>query len=78
MGDAFEKLNKKVPKASQQINEAWMKQQIAKGKEFIATANPDKAKGGTAFLEEIKMLSKNGYDIPSKPSADGYWHIRKV
>jgi hypothetical protein len=77
MSDAFEKLNKKVPKASQQINEAWMKQQISKGKDFIITIDPKKAKSDTSLGREIEMLEDAKYKFPDKPGADGYWYITK-
>jgi hypothetical protein len=77
MSDAFEKLNKKVPGASEQINEAWMKQQIAKSKEFIVTIDPKMVDENTSLGREIKMLKSAKYKFPNKPGADGYWHITK-
>ncbi|MDR0300151.1 MAG: hypothetical protein LBI13_08795 [Streptococcaceae bacterium] len=75
MGDAYNELNGKIPSAGQQVNDAWLDEKIKAGNDFVLSTSEKDA--GDSLQTEIKMLKKNGYVIPDKPSSDGLYHIVK-
>lgn len=76
MGNNFDNLNAKVSNAGFQINEEWLNQKIAQGKNFVLSKNPN-GKIGDSYRKELIKLSENGYTISDKPDSQGLFHVTK-
>ena len=75
MGDAYDKLDVKVPDVGRVVNVEWLDQKIAQGKNFVLSTDPKMAKN--SYKLELNKLKNNGYVIPDKPGADGLYHVTK-
>lgn len=77
MGSAYDKLEGKIPKAGQDINEAWLDEKINAGNDFVLSTDPYSPTLGDSYLLELRKLRNAGYNIPNTPSTDGLWVITK-
>lgn len=75
MGDAYDKLDAKIPDAGKVVNVEWLDQKIAQRKDFVLSTDPNFAKN--SYKLEIDKLRNNGYIIPDKPGVDGLYHVTR-
>ena len=75
MGDAYDKLDAKIPDAGKVVNVEWLDQKIAQRKDCVLSTDPNLAKN--SYKLEIDKLRNNGYIIPDKPGVDGLYHVTR-